>query len=253
MTETTQPFGIRHTEPRDVAGIVELCQRVYPDTPPWRPDQLHSHLRVFPEGQFVAVVGLEERVVGMAASCIVLWDHYHMLDSWETFTADGMFTNHDPVHGHTLYGAETIVDPTLQGHGIGSHLWKAHQALTERLQLWRIRGGGRLRDYHTYADQMTAADYVLQVVQGLLWDRTLSVWLHEGCHVLAVVPHYLSDDPETLGYAAVTEWLNLHVVRPEHYAARPTDYLHPSVKASAPSPPAIGDQPMQSAAEAVGS
>jgi hypothetical protein len=52
---------------------------------------------------------------------------------------------------------------------------------------------------------MTAADYVLQVVQGPLWHRTLSVWLHEGCHVLAVVPHYLSDDPETLGYAAVTE------------------------------------------------
>jgi Acetyl-CoA hydrolase/transferase C-terminal domain len=109
MTESTPQIGIRHTQPRDFAGIVELCQRVYPDNPPWRPAQLRSHLHVFPEGQFVAVIGPEERVVGMAACCIVDWDHYHVLDSWETFTADGMFTNHDPVQGRTLYGAEIIV------------------------------------------------------------------------------------------------------------------------------------------------
>jgi ribosomal protein S18 acetylase RimI-like enzyme len=238
MSETTPSLTIRHTQPRDIPGIVALCQRVYPDTPPWRPDQLHSHLRVFPEGQFVAVEDVEQRVVGMGACCIVNWDHYHMLDSWETFTADGMFTNHDPIQGRTLYGAEIIVDPEIQGHGIGSRLWGAHRALAERWGLLRIRGGGRLRDYHTYADQLTAADYVLQVVQGLLWDRTLSIWLHEGCHVLAVVPHYLSDDPETLGYAAVTEWLNPQVVQPEHYASRPTDYLHPSAQAPAPDRPA---------------
>ena len=243
MTETNPQISARHTQPRDVAGIIELCQRVYPDTPPWRPEQLYSHLRVFPEGQLVAVVGPEERVVGMGASCIVLWDYYHLLDNWETFTANGMFTNHDPIQGRTLYGAELIVDPALQGHGIGSRLWGAQRALAERWQLWRIRGGGRLRDYHTYADQLTAGDYVLQVVQGLLWDRTLSVWLHEGCHVLAVVPHYLDDDPETLGYTAVTEWLNLQVVQPEHYADRPTDYLHPAVKTPAAGQPSGGRSP----------
>jgi ribosomal protein S18 acetylase RimI-like enzyme len=240
MTEANPSISIRHTQPRDIEGIVELCRRVYPDTPPWHPDQLHSHLQIFPEGQFVAVIGPEQRVAGMGASCIVLWDHYHMLDSWEAFTADGMFTNHDPIQGHTLYGAEIIVDPTLQGHGIGSGLWKAQRALAEHWQLWRIRGGARLRDYHTYADQMAAGDYVLQVVQGLMWDRTLSIWLHEGCHVLAVVPHYLKDDPETLGYATVTEWLNPQVVQPEHYAGRPTQYLHPDVKASAPEQPTSG-------------
>ena len=108
------------------------------------------------------------------------------------------------------------------------------RALAEHWQLLRVRGGARLRDYHTYADQLRAADYVLQVVQGMLWDRTLSVWLHEGCHVLAVVPHYLEDDPETLGYAAVIEWLNPQVVQPEHYAARPTQYLHPDVRPPSP-------------------
>jgi hypothetical protein len=47
-------------------------------------------------------------------------------------------------------------------------------------------------------------------------------------------PLSLNDDPETLGYAAVIEWLNLQVVQIEHYAGRPTDYLHSSVQTPAP-------------------
>ena len=83
----------------------------------------------------------EENVVGMAASLIVDWEDYNMLENWEQFTADGMFTNHDPKHGHTLYGAEVIVDPTLQHHGIGDKLYAARRGLTESLQLLRIRAG----------------------------------------------------------------------------------------------------------------
>jgi hypothetical protein len=59
----------------------------------------------------------------------------HLLDNWETCTADGMFTNRDPVQGHRPYGAEIVVDPALQSHDIGSHLWWAQRALAERWQL----------------------------------------------------------------------------------------------------------------------
>ena len=59
----------------------------------------------------------------MSASLIVDWEDYKMLDSWEQFTADGMFTNHDPQRGRTLYGAEVIVDPTQQHHGIGDKIY----------------------------------------------------------------------------------------------------------------------------------
>jgi len=63
-------------------------------------------------------------------------------------------------------------------------------------------------------------------VHGQLLDHTLTFHLHEDFHVLAVVPHYLSDDSETLGWAALVEWLNPDVVRPHHYADRPTRFLH---------------------------
>jgi len=219
---------VRNTAQRDFEAITNLCRRIYPDTPPWNAQQLSSHLRVFPEGQFVAVHGSDEEIVGMAASLIVEWDHYHMLDDWERFTDDGMFTNHDPQHGHTLYGAEVIVDPELQHHGIGDKLYCARRTLTEQKMLRRIRAGSRLCGYHDHAAQMTPEGYVMAVVEGREHDPTLSFQLQEGFHVLAVVPHYLSDDPASLGYAAVIEWLNPEIIQPEHTAGRPTRFLRGS-------------------------
>ena len=221
----------RQTEPRDFAAIAELCARVYPEDKPWTAAQLASHHALFPEGQFVAVDREQDRVVGMCASLIVLWDHYDMFDGWEDFTADGMFTNHEPTRGRTLYAAEALVDPTLQGHGIGGVLYAARREMVERLGLLRIRGGARLRSYHRYAQKMSAADYVVEVVHGRIDDQTLSFQLHEGFHVLAVVPHYLGEDPETLGYAALIEWLNPRLAAPHHSAARPARFLHSDVAA----------------------
>jgi len=227
----TDRVHVRNTEPRDFAQIGELCRCVYPNEKPWMPEQLASHQRMFPEGQFVALDRETHRVVGMSASLIVRWECYDDFDNWEDFTADGMFTNHDPVHGRTVYGAEVIVDPTLQGHGIGGKLYAARRVLIERLGLPRIRGGARLRSYHRYAHGMSAAEYVVKVVHGEIDDQTLSFQLHEGFHVLAVVPHYLSEDPETLGYAALVEWLNPTVLEPHHVADRPTQFLHRDVAA----------------------
>lgn len=216
---------VRATGPEDFAQIADLCRRVYPDTAPWTPEQLASHRRIFPDGQFVAVDRQENRLVGMCASLVVDWHRYDTFDDWEDFTACGMFTNHEP-NGGTLYGAEIIVDPTLQGHGIGGKLYGARRALVERLKLLRIRGGARLRSYHNYATRMSAADYVVEVVHGRIRDETLSFQIHEGFHVLAVLPHYLTDDPETLGFAALIEWLNPELLAPQHTVGRPKRFLH---------------------------
>jgi Acetyltransferase (GNAT) family len=228
MAEPTSQVCVRSTVPGHFEGISDLCRRIYPDTPPWTAEQLSSHLRVFPEGQCVAVLQPGETVVGMAASLIVDWDDYNMLDDWERFTADGMFSNHDPVRGNTLYGAEVIVDPTLQHHGIGDKLYGFRRNLTESLKLRRIRAGARLRGYHSCCGEVKPEEYVKEILGGVRQDPTLSFQLQEGFHVLAVVPHYLSDDPESMGYAAVIEWLNPQVILPEHYAERPTQFLRTS-------------------------
>jgi predicted N-acetyltransferase YhbS len=216
MSVVADGILVRNTRPEDFPGIIALTRRVYPETPPWTVDQLASHHAIFPAGQFVAL-DAGGVVVGMAASLIVLWDDYEFDTDWRDFTAHGMFTNHDPARGRTLYAAEVMVDPELQGKGIGRQLYAARRELVTRLGLRRIRAGARLRGYHRYASDMSPREYVTRVERGELSDPTLSFQLGRGFRVLAVVSGYLRHDPESLGYAAVIEWLN-----PEAPENRPT-------------------------------
>ena len=226
MSQGAPEVVVRNTRPEDFPGIIELCSQVYPENPPWHERQLASHYRIFPEGQFVAVESGTNRVVGMAASLIVLWDDYDLDMNWRDFTDTGMFTNHDP-QGRTLYGAEVMVWPGLQGRGIGKKLYKARRDLTERLKLLRIRAGARLRGYHRYRDKLTPEQYVLDVIAGKIGDPTLSFQLKQGFHVLAVAEDYLHHDPESQGHAAVIEWTNEAVARPEDCAGRNPKFQKP--------------------------
>jgi ribosomal protein S18 acetylase RimI-like enzyme len=214
---------VRNTRPEDFDGIIRLTREVYQESAPWSTRQLASHLEMFPAGQFVAIERDTGVVLGMSASLIVLWDDYDITDSWRDFTDSGMFTNHDPVNGRTLYGAEIMVLPYRRRLGVGKMLYAARRALVEVLGLLRIRAGARLRGYHRYADRMTAEEYAAAVVRGELDDPTLTFQLKQGFTVLAVISGYLRHDPESLGWAAVIEWINPRVAPlPPHPNPEPT-------------------------------
>lgn len=220
MTLRKEKVFVRNTEKEDFSQIIELSRKVYADSPPWSERQLASHLEIFPEGQLVAVESETGEIVGMSASLIILWDEYETEASWRDFTDRGMFTNHDPGRGRTLYGAEVMVSPEKQRLGIGKKIYKARRELVENLGLLRIRAGARLRNYHRYADRWSAEEYVRKIIKGEIGDPTLSFQLRNGFKVLAVVSNYLRNDPESLGKAALIEWLNPHEAKPEHYAKR---------------------------------
>jgi GNAT superfamily N-acetyltransferase len=205
---------IETTRPEHIPGIIELCRNTYVGSPPWSEEQLLSHQQLFPEGQFVAIHEGEGTVVGMAASLIVLWDDYEMTGTWRDFTASGYFTNHDPEHGRTLYGAEVMVDPGHRGKGIGKLLYRERRDLTKNLQLKRIRAGSRLRGYHRFHEVMSPQEYLAAVIAEEIVDPTLTFQLHQGFEVLQLAQNYLRHDPESLGYAAVIEWRNPDVPPP---------------------------------------
>lgn len=219
------PVVVRNTRREDFSAIADICRKVYPKTPPWSERELDSHLRVFPEGQFVALDPERDAVVGMDAGLIIHWHDYDVHDSWRKFTGNGMFTNHDPRHGRTLYAAEIMVDPTFQHHHVGTHLYKERRSLVKQLGLVRIRGGSRLRGYGPHSGRMSAHDYVVEVVNGRLRDPTLSFQLHEGFHVFGVVSGYLDDDPESMGWAALIEWMNPDLAQPHHTEGRDARFV----------------------------
>lgn len=220
MSPTKGPYHVVNTRPEHFEGIRALTEMVYPGSAPWSMAQLQSHLDIFPEGQFVVIDDDTNVVIGMAASLIVWWEEYEFTENWLSFTDAGMFTNHDREQGRTLYGAEVMTHPKRRGLGVGKALYTSRRALAERLGLLRIRAGARLRGYHKHAKDMTAEQYTIQVIQGTLNDPTVSFQMSQGFHILAVVEGYLRHDPESLGWAAVIEWINEQVATPEDWRHR---------------------------------
>jgi GNAT superfamily N-acetyltransferase len=229
MNEPLPGIVVRNTRASDFPDIIALSKAVYSFPPHWNERQLTSHLEIFPEGQFVAVDSTTGALVGMAASLIIRWDDYDLCGSWQDFTDRGMFTNHEPIRGRTLYGAEVMVAPDLQRRGVGSAIYAARRRLAQQLKLPRLRAGARLRGYYRYANLMSPEEYTIQVVRGQIKGMTLSFQLKEGFRVLAVVSDYLLGDPESLGHVAVIEWINGQVATPEDYGPRDPRFapLHP--------------------------
>lgn len=210
-------FVARSTKLSDIPGIQQVCLEVYPFSKPWREDQLHSHLNVFPEGQLVIEDTTTGQIVGMAASLVIHWDDYEVSDNWLDFTEGGTFQNHDPENGRTLYGAEIMVRPSFQGKGLGKLLYEARRQICTKLKLLRIRAGARMRGYATYAEDHNPKEYIYKVMNNEIFDPTVSFQIKQGFKVISIVSNYISDDPETLGHAAVIEWLNPEVATEEHH------------------------------------
>lgn len=215
--EVENSFEIINPHPEHFADIQELCRKVYPFSKPWSIAQLEAHKSYFPEGQLIVIDRETGRIIGLAFSLIILWDDYSSQDNWQDFTSGGFFHNHNPRKGKTLYGAEVMVDPEYRGRGIGGLLYRARQDIVRKYKLKRIRAGARLRGYSKFKDKYTPEEYTIEVLHKRIFDPTLSFQLNQDFAVLDVAKNYLFNDPESLGYAAVIEWLNPEVATEQEF------------------------------------
>lgn len=209
MTPTHQPattITVRPMTAADIPAVIALQGRAFPGMPSWSADQLASHLRVFADGQLVAVDD-RGRVVGSASSLVILWDDYDDLAPWTEITGGGGFSTHNPK-GFTLYGADIGVDPDVRKQGIGRALYEARKDLVHRLNLKRIIAGGRIPGYAAVASHVGPARYVADVVAEVRRDPVLSFQLANGFQVHGLIPGYLGSDAASLGHATLLVWMN---------------------------------------------
>ena len=198
-----------NTRPEDIPKIIDLQKESFPYLARygniWHTEELESHLRIFPEGQFVAVEP-DGIVVGSASTLIVQLDPPYTEHTWKEITADGMFTNHNSS-GDSLYGADISTHPKHRHEGIGGILYDARKELVIGLNLRRMIAGGRLFNYSEYADRMSPSEYANKVIKRELKDPVLSFELDNGFKFIKILPNYL-DDVRSMNYASFIEWLN---------------------------------------------
>lgn len=206
MTKYEKKIIVRNTRKEDIDEIIALGKICFPNMDPWKREQLESHIRIFPEGQFV--VEYEDKIVGSCSSLIVNFDEYEDQHTWDTITDNGYITNHDP-HGFNLYGIEVMVDPEYRRMKLGHRLYEARKELARQLNLQSIIIGGRIPNYHKYKAEMTPRDYVAAVEKHSIYDPVLSFQLLQGFTIKRINKRYLPDDKASAAFATLMEWFNI--------------------------------------------
>lgn len=212
----TSHVTIRILKKEDIPQIVELQKASFPVMASkgvyWKPDQLEAHIKLFPQGQFVAEY--HGKIVGSCSSLITKLEPEYKEHTWKEVCGDSYFKNHNP-NGDTLYGADVSSHPEHRRLGIATKLYDARKNLTMELNLRRIIAGGRLSNYSQYADKMAPLEYVQQVIRHKIKEPVLSFQLRNGFKFIKILPNYMKD-PRSHNYATFIEWKNPHFIENDH-------------------------------------
>ncbi len=193
--------------PEPAPGLAELQRVCFPTlgrNELMREEHFLSHWRIFPDGDFVALV--EGKIVGLGSGFFVDFDFDHPNHTFQEMIAGGYYTNHNP-DGAWYYGADISVHPEYRGLGIGKLLYQARKELVLRANRRGIVAGGVLPGYPRYRAQMSVHAYVERVVAGELWDSTLSFQLRNGFVVLGMLENYIEDSASD-NWATLICWEN---------------------------------------------
>lgn len=174
-----------------------------------RKEHYLNHLRIFPEGQFVALY--HDQVIGMTTSI-----RYHFPDgSFHTFNevlAGGFLNTHEP-NSEWLYGMDIGTHPDFRGKGIATYLYEARQATVYKLNLKGQFTYGMLSGYGAMQSKMSAEEYYQHVIEHKVKDPTVSRQMKNGFNPHGLVAGYI-DDPVCAGFCAFLIRVNENYNKP---------------------------------------
>ncbi|MBT3247926.1 MAG: GNAT family N-acetyltransferase [Actinobacteria bacterium] len=165
---------------------------------------MEAYCRVFPEGGFVALDG--DTPVGFGLGILLDFDFEDTSHSLDDLTGEEDCGNHNP-DGDWYYGVTIAVNPQYRKRGIGNRLYELRKEVVRTLNKKGIVAGGVIPGYAKHLNEMTADQYIDQVVAGNLHDPTLSFQIANGFQARGAIPDYL-DDPTVGNNAVLIVWEN---------------------------------------------
>lgn len=212
QTHLINKVELRNLRMDDYDQLSKSFKRIYGDSDVfWTHAQIKKLITIFPEGQVVIVA--DDKIVGCALSIIV---DYNMVKGDHTYaqvTGDETFNTHNPK-GNILYGIEVFIHPDYRGLRLGRRMYEYRKELCEKLNLKAIMFGGRIPNYHKYADKMRPKEYIEKVRAREIYDPVLNFQLSNDFHVRRVMRNYLPNDEESRHYACLLQWDNIYYQPP---------------------------------------
>ncbi|MCE9651905.1 MAG: GNAT family N-acetyltransferase [Nitrosarchaeum sp.] len=192
----------------DIPQVVELQKATFPimvaEGVYWKPEQLEAHIKIFPEGQFVAEY--HGKIIGSCSSLIITLEPEYKEHTWMEACGDSFFKGHNPK-GDSLYGADVSTHPDNRRLGVATKLYDARKALAIKLNLRRIIAGARLFNYCEFAKDLTPLEYVHKVKRHEIKEPVLGFQLRNGFKFIKILPNYMKDT-RSLNNATFIEWKN---------------------------------------------
>ncbi|WP_102027273.1 GNAT family N-acetyltransferase [Salirhabdus sp. Marseille-P4669] len=208
QTRKPKKACIRNYTKHDFQGLIQVQQEAFPPPfPPdlwWNEEQLTNHTDIFQEGALC--VEVDGRIVGSMTGLITQMENPEDYHTWEEMTDNGYISNHNPS-GNTLYVVDICISPTYRPYSLGKCLMQSMFEVVIQYDLDRLLGGSRMPNYYKYKNELTAEQYVKQVVQGNIYDPVITFLLKTGRMPVKPVPNYLEDE-ESCHYGLLMEWKN---------------------------------------------
>lgn len=204
---------IRSLQLDDYAQLSQSFTRTYSDGSDvfWSREQIEKLITIFPEGQIVVVA--DNKIVGCALSIIVDYDMVKNDHTYASVTGQETFNTHNP-EGNILYGIEVFIHPEFRGLRLARRMYDYRKELCETLNLKAIMFGGRIPNYHKYAQDLRPKEYIHKVSKKEIFDPVLTFQLSNDFHVRKVMTNYLPNDEESCHYACLLQWDNIYYQPP---------------------------------------
>jgi len=182
----------------------------------WERADIKRLVDLFPEGQIV--IKINGQLAGCALSIIVDYKEFEGQHTYEEVTGDYSFNTHDPK-GDMLYGIDVFIKQEFRGLRLGRRLYDYRKELCEKLNLKGIAFGGRMPNYHKYADDLSPKEYIAKVRRKEIHDPVLNFQISNDFHPTRILRGYLEGDGASNEFAVLMEWDNIYYEAPTKKAA----------------------------------
>lgn len=210
---------LEYLQPEDYQALKEVMISAYHTMPEmyWRESHIDSLLQKFPEGQVVMKVN--GQLAGCALSIIVDYDKFEDEHTYREVTGNYTFSTHDE-DGDVLYGIDVFIKPEFRGLRLGRRLYDYRKELCEKRNLKGIAFGGRIPNYHKYADQISPKEYIEKVRLKEIHDPVLNFQISNDFHPHLILRNYMEGDEASGEYAVLLEWDNIYYEKPAQKAKK---------------------------------
>ena len=182
----------------------------------WKEHHIESLIKRFPEGQ--VVIKVNNHIAGCALSIMVDYNKFDSQHTYKDITGNFSFDTHTPT-GDTLYGIDVFIKPEFRGLRLGRRLYDYRKELCEKLNLKGIAFGGRIPNYHKYANELTPKQYIDKVKRKEIHDPVFNFQISNDFYASKILKGYLVGDSESNEFAVLLEWKNIYYEKPSNKAA----------------------------------